>query len=85
MVIVHEIDIIKGKEAVIWRMTFLGMVTILGIVAVLGTALVLRIGDFLVLVRAVSWTPWFNELCVHIENLGQTNRHTLPYIEILRS
>ena len=48
MFIVLEIEIIKGKETVIWRMTFLGMV------AVLGIALVLRIGDFLVMVRAVS-------------------------------
>ena len=33
----------------------------------------LRIRDFLVKVRAVSWTPWFNELYVHIKNLGQTD------------
>ena len=26
--------------------------------------------------RAVSWTPWFNELYVYIKNLGQTNRQT---------
>ena len=43
MVIVHEIDIIKGKEAVIWRITFLGMVTILGIVTILEMVAVLRI------------------------------------------
>ena len=32
--------------------------------------------DFLVIVRAVSWTLWFNELYVHIKNLGQTDKQT---------
>ena len=76
MVIVLEIEIIKGKETVIWRMTFLGMATIIGMVSVLGIALVLRIGNFLVMVRAVSWTQWFNELYVHKKNLGQTDKQT---------
>ena len=38
--------------------------------------LVLRFGDFLVMVRAVRLTPCFNKLYFHIKNLGQTNRQT---------
>ena len=58
LVIVLEMQIIKGKETVIGRMTFLGMV----VVADIGMGLVLRRVNVLVMVRAAIWTLWFKEL-----------------------
>ena len=49
MVLVLEMEIIKGRATVIGRMTVLGMLTILGMVAVLQSVLILRMVNVLVM------------------------------------
>ena len=68
MGIVLEIQIMKGKATVSWRMTFWGMATNLGMVALLGMA-VLRMVNDLVMARAATLTLWLRNFiwCSYLE------------------